>query len=75
MRVCLYTCRHSESSQRPGFRDIVLMLVGSEKMVLNIPEEDSSTNLLAGVLGAPLEAGKNMYSQLQNRYSRSVLTV
>ncbi|XP_064386574.1 ephrin type-A receptor 3-like [Halichondria panicea] len=68
-------CWHSESSQRPGFRDIVLMLVGSEKMVLSIPKEDSSTNPLAGVLGAPLEAGKNMYSQLQNRYSRSVLTV
>ena len=73
--MCVCTCRHSESSQRPGFRDIVLMLVGSEKMVLSIPEEDSSTNPLAGVLGAPLEAGKNMYSQLQNRYSRSVLTV
>ncbi len=53
---------------RPGFRDIVLMLVGSEEMVLSIPEEDSSTNPLAGVLGAPLEAGENMYSQLQNRY-------
>ncbi len=65
-------CRHSESSQRPGFRDIVLMLVGSEEMVLSIPEEDASTNPLAGVLGAPLEAGENMYSQLQSRYSRSV---
>ena len=37
-------------------------------MVLNIPEEDSSTNPLAGVLGAPLEAGENMYSELQKRY-------
>ena len=55
-------------SQRPSFRDIVLILVGSEEMVLNIPEEDSSTNPLAGVLGAPLEAGENMYSDLQRRY-------
>ncbi|XP_064386563.1 probable LIM domain-containing serine/threonine-protein kinase DDB_G0287001 isoform X2 [Halichondria panicea] len=61
-------CWHPESSQRLVFRDVVLTLVGSEKMVLSIPEEDSSTNPLAGVLGAPLEAGKNMYSQLQNRY-------
>ena len=37
-------------------------------MVLNIPEEDSSTNPLAGVLGAPLEAGENMYTNLQKRY-------
>ena len=50
------------------FRDVVLTLVGGEKMVLSIPEEDSSTNPLAGVLGAPLEAGENMYSQLQRRY-------
>ena len=53
---------------RPSFRDIMLTLVGSEEMVLNIPEEDSSTNPLAGVLGAPLEAGENMYSELQRRY-------
>ena len=61
-------CRHPETSQRPSFRDIVLTLVGSEKMVLNIPEEDSSANPLAGVLGAPLEAGENMYSELFKRY-------
>ncbi len=64
----VFACRHPESSQRLVFRDVVLTLVGSEKMVLSIPEEDSSTNPLAGVLGAPLEAGENMYSQLQNRY-------
>ena len=60
--------RHPETSQRPSFRDIVLTLVGSEEMVLNIPEEDSSTDPLAGVLGAPLEAGENMYSELQRMY-------
>ena len=64
----VFACRHPENSQRLVFRDVVLTLVGSEKMVLSIPEEDSSTNPLAGVLGAPLEAGENMYSQLQNRY-------
>ena len=53
---------------RPSFRDIVLTLVGSEEMVLNIPEEDSSTSPLAGVLGAPLEAGEGMYLELQRRY-------
>ena len=62
------TCRHPKTSLRPAFRDIVLTLVGSEQMVLNIPEEDSSTNPLAGVLGAPLEAGENMYTGVQKRY-------
>ncbi|XP_064386571.1 uncharacterized protein LOC135335087 [Halichondria panicea] len=65
-------CWHSENSQRPAFRDVVLSLARGEEMVLSIPEEDSSTNPLAGVLGAPLEAGENMYSQLQSRYSRRV---
>ena len=68
MLISVACCRHPESSQRLVFRDVVLTLVGSEKMVLNIPEEDSCTNPLAGVLGAPLEAGENMYSQLQSRY-------
>ena len=61
--------RHPGTSQRPSFHDIVLTLVGSEEMVLNIPEKDSSTNPLAGVLGAPLEAGENMYTELQMKYT------
>ena len=60
--------RHPETVFRPSFRDIVITLNGSKEKVLNIPEEDSSTNPLAGVLGAPLEAGENMYSELQKRY-------
>ncbi len=60
--------RHPETKLRPGFRDIVLTLTGSEVSVLCIPEEDSSTHPLAGVLGTSLEAGENMYHQLQNRY-------
>ena len=35
---------------------------------MSIPKKDSSTHPLAGVLGATLEAGENMYTQLQNRY-------
>ena len=66
--VYAITCRHPKTSLRPAFRDVVLTLVGSEQMVLNIPEEDSFSNPLAGVLGAPLEAGENMYTDLQKRY-------
>ncbi|XP_064386577.1 ephrin receptor 1-like isoform X2 [Halichondria panicea] len=61
-------CWHPETELRPAFRDIVLTLVGNKERVLDIPEEDSSTNPLSVVLGAPLEAGENMYSQLQSRY-------
>ena len=74
-QLCHAHCRHPETSLRPGFRDIVLTLVGSEQMVLNIPEEDSSSNPLAGVLGAPLEAGENMYTDLQKRYDSDEVAI
>ncbi len=68
MIIFPYFLRHPETELRPAFRDIVLTLVGNKERVLDIPEEDSSTNPLSVVLGAPLEAGENMYSQLQSRY-------
>ena len=37
--------------------------------MLSIPQEALDTHPLAGVLGSPLEAGENMYSDLHNQYS------
>ena len=45
------------------------LLVGR---VLDIPEEDSSTNALAGVLGAPLEGGRT-YSKESEKWSTAPL--
>ena len=53
---------------RPKFSDLALILVGDRKEVLAIPREELATHPLAGVLGAPLEAGEGMYLDLQNRY-------
>ena len=39
--------------------------------MLRLPEEDAPTSRLAGVLGAPLEAGKDMYPDLQEIYCPS----
>ena len=39
-----------------------------ESMVLAIPEDDLDTHQLAGVLGAPMEAGEKMYRDLQCKY-------
>ena len=54
------------AGSRPRFREIVLVLTGNPQDVLSIPQEALSVHRLAGVLGNPLEAGKNMYSDLQN---------
>ena len=56
------------ASQRPSFRQILLSLLDTPEMVLSIPQEDLGTHHLAGVLGSPLEAGKNMYRDLHERY-------
>ena len=76
MHVCSFlcdykpssSCRHPNSSSRPAFRDLLLQLMEPESMVLAIPEDDLDTHQLAGVLGAPLEAGEKMYRDLQCKY-------
>jgi hypothetical protein len=59
--------RHPDKAERPGFRKILLGLLEKEEMVLNIPS-DMVTSSQEAVLGAPLEAGFNLYPQLQSVY-------
>eukprot|EP00731_Ephydatia_muelleri_P014771 Em0008g491a len=53
---------------RPSFRDIHMSLSQDQAFVLHVPEEAASTHPQAAVLGAPLEAGENMYPELQKSY-------
>ena len=50
---------------------MLLALLENETTVLTIPR-DVGSNSLAAVLGAPLEAGFNMYIQLQTAYYADV---
>ena len=61
-------CRNPIARERPSFQNIVLLLNQSEQVLLEIPEEALSSHPQAGELGAPLEAGQNMYSELQRTY-------
>ena len=59
--------RHPNTTDRPGFRTILLALLEREDHVLKIPNEvDKNTH--AAFLGAPLEAAYNMYTELQTSY-------
>ena len=60
--------RNPGTSPRPSFRDLVLTLVGKQQLVLSITQDAIETHQLAGVLGAPLEAGEKMYQDLQYTY-------
>ena len=60
--------RSPVAAQRPSFRELLLALLDDPKVVLSIPPETIGANPLAGVLGSQLEAGENMYRDLQDRY-------
>ena len=60
--------RCPDDHARPSFRDIHLSLSQNQAFVLHVPEEAASTHPQAAVLGAPLEAGENMYIELQKSY-------
>lgn len=62
-------CRNPVASNRPAFREILLILLGSSEEVLSIPPAAVDTHHLAGVLGSPLDAGESMYKDLQYRYA------
>ena len=67
--MILPLCRNPVASNRPAFREILLTLLGSSEEVLSIPPVAVDTHHLAGVLGSPLDAGENMYQDLQYRYA------
>ena len=62
--------RNPIARERPTFDEIALLLNQSEQVVLEIPNEALSSHPQAGQLGAPLEAGENMYLELQHTYVR-----
>ena len=53
---------------RPNFREITLALTGRETDILHIPKEVYEAHQQAGDLGSPLEAGEDVYIDLQQTY-------
>ena len=58
-------------TQRPSFHNILESILEDERLVLEIPSKDAATHPLASSLGAALEAGKKMYTDLQTFYTSS----
>eukprot|EP00731_Ephydatia_muelleri_P014769 Em0008g489a len=57
-----------DHNARPSFKDINMSFSQDQVFVLHVPEEAASTHPQAAVLGAPLEAGENMYIELQKSF-------
>ena len=64
-----HACRHPVASSRPKYRDVLTSLLQEETKVLNIPMGEASSHPQACLLGASLEAGKEMYLGLQQCYN------
>lgn len=56
------------AGERPNFSKILTGMLQDRKEVLYIPEKDYATHPQAYLLGASLEAGLDMYKELQNIY-------
>ena len=65
---CCDICRHPESKKRPSFNEIMLLLLKEDQTLLLIPEDDLLTHSQAGQLGAGLDAGEKLYTDLQSLY-------
>ena len=61
-------CRNPEKSSRPQFNEMVETLSLPEHDILSIPEEVVKIHPQAILLGGPLEAGRDLYKDLQNTY-------
>ena len=64
----LLCCRHPDTASRPTFSELCQSLSQSESELLGWSEEDMSIHPQAAVLGAPLEAGKDLYRELQEMH-------
>lgn len=60
--------RNPDPSKRTPFKELIFELLQPEDIILQVPETDMNTHKLAGIIGGPLEAGENMYQELQTKY-------
>ena len=61
--------RNTEKSSRPDFGELVRTLSSPITDLLSWFEEDTKIHPQATVLGAPLEAGQDLYPELQKIYT------
>ena len=62
--------RHPETASRPSFPQVVETLSEPDFELLSWKEEDLTVHPHAAVLGAPLEAGNELYPELQKAYTQ-----
>ena len=69
----MITYRHPDPDSRPAFCNLMLLLLQRpDFQLLKWSEEDEATfSKKSRTLGGPLEDGEELYTELQNAYSKS----
>ena len=66
--IMLLIFRNADKPSRPDFAELVRALSSPVTDLLSWSEEDMRVHPQAAVPGAPLEAGKDLYPELQGMY-------
>ncbi|XP_019849285.1 PREDICTED: uncharacterized protein LOC100641922 [Amphimedon queenslandica] len=61
-------CWHPERDHRPTFAILVTSFCQSDSSLISLSPIDTQCHPQAGILGAPLEAGQDMFTDLQSMY-------
>ena len=70
LTVGIFICRHYEPQSRPTFFEILLALQRPDFQLLKWTSEDeASYSEEARTVGSPIEAGEELYAELQQMYS------
>ena len=62
--------RHPDSSRRPTFANVLRSLSDNPQTILSWRDVDKAVHEQASVLGAPLAASQDLYSELQQTFVR-----
>ena len=68
IHIISLSCRHPEPQSRPSFSDVTAFLSQPESALLMWSEEDRAVHPNAATLGAELQEGHTLYTDLQNTY-------
>ena len=71
MDTLIISPRHPQASSQPTFSQLLQALCQPEIELLSWSEEDMRVHPQAAVLGAPLEAGKDLYPELQGTHKQT----
>ena len=73
--IICHSPRHPDSSRRPKFSEILDVFSETPSKLLSWRDMDKAVHVQASCLGAQLEAGQDLYRELQQTFIRTTIKV